>query len=76
MNASSTPAPLGSATPSSVTASRRWGTRGACYKAEKQNVPLLDPTFSVQKSVTLLHTAFEAKEVRANAAGDAKPAAA
>ncbi|MQA11729.1 MAG: AAA family ATPase, partial [Pseudonocardiaceae bacterium] len=33
-------------------------------------VAFLDATFSVQKSVTVLHTAFEAQEVQARTAGD------
>ena len=35
-----------------------------------------DLTFNVQKSVTLVHTAFEAKEVAARRAGDEESAAA
>jgi hypothetical protein len=34
-------------------------------KAARKNVAFLDATFSVQKSVTVLHTAFEAQEVQA-----------
>jgi conjugative relaxase-like TrwC/TraI family protein len=36
----------------------------------RSNVAFLDATFSVQKSVTVLHTAFEAQEVAARQAGD------
>jgi conjugative relaxase-like TrwC/TraI family protein len=42
----------------------------------RHNVAFLDLTFSVQKSVTLLHTAFEAQEVAARNAGDETTAAA
>jgi hypothetical protein len=36
----------------------------------RRNVAFLDATFSVQKSVTVLHAAFEAQEVAARKAGD------
>ncbi len=39
-------------------------------KKARQNVAFYDATFSVQKSVTVLHTAFEAQEVAARNAGD------
>jgi hypothetical protein len=45
-------------------------------KAARHNVAFLDMTFSVQKSVTLIHTAFEAEEVKARATGDDEAAAA
>src|SRR5690606_40126970 len=45
-------------------------------KRARRNVAFLDATFSVQKSVTVLHTAFEAQEVRARNAGDEEAAAA
>ncbi len=45
-------------------------------KRARRNVSFLDATFSVQKSVTVLHTAFEAQEVAAQQAGDAAAAAA
>ena len=45
-------------------------------KAARHNVAFFDVTFSVQKSVTLLHTAFEAQEVAARSAGDEETAAA
>ncbi|PRX47744.1 conjugative relaxase-like TrwC/TraI family protein [Prauserella shujinwangii] len=45
-------------------------------KRAQRNVAFLDATFSVQKSVTVLHTAFEAQEVRARTAGDETTAAA
>ena len=44
-------------------------------KAARHNVAFFDVTFSVQKSVTLLHTAFEAQEVAARTAGDEETAA-
>ncbi len=50
-------------------AERRDGLRVEAGKAARQNVAFLDLTFSVQKSVTLLHTAFEAEEVAAREAG-------
>src|SRR5215210_157166 len=37
-------------------------------KSLRKNVAFLDATFSVQKSVTVLHTAFEAQEVQAASA--------
>src|SRR5690606_31752538 len=45
-------------------------------KAARSAVAFLDVTFSVQKSVTVLHTAFEAQEVAARRAGDEERAAA
>jgi hypothetical protein len=39
-------------------------------KSTRSAVAFLDVTFSVQKSVTVLHTAFEAQEVAARRAGD------
>ena len=36
----------------------------------RKNVAFLDATFSVQKSITVLHTAFEAQEVAARTTGD------
>ncbi|GLZ49765.1 hypothetical protein Acsp06_59500 [Actinomycetospora sp. NBRC 106375] len=52
-----------------ASAERRDELRVEASKAVRQNVAFLDLTFSVQKSVTLLHTAFEAEEVKAGAAG-------
>ncbi|GAA4895125.1 MobF family relaxase [Actinomycetospora straminea] len=52
-----------------ASAERRDELRVEASKAVRQNVAFLDLTFSVQKSVTLLHTAFEAEEVKARAAG-------
>ena len=43
-------------------------------KNARQNVAFFDLTFSVQKSVTLLHTAFEAQEVAARRAGNGETA--
>ncbi len=45
-------------------------------KRARRNVSFLDATFSVQKSVTVLHTAFEAQQVAAQRAGDEPSAAA
>ncbi|ODU04277.1 MAG: TrwC relaxase [Pseudonocardia sp. SCN 72-86] len=55
---------------------RRVELRTEAGKAARRNVAFLDVTFSVQKSVTLLHTAFEAEQVKARAAGDESTAAA
>ncbi|GAA4536657.1 MobF family relaxase [Pseudonocardia xishanensis] len=49
---------------------RRVELRTEAGKAARRNVAFLDVTFSVQKSVTLLHTAFEAEQVKGRAAGD------
>nr|WP_222131755.1 MobF family relaxase [Pseudonocardia sp. C8] len=57
-------------------AERRAELRTEAGKAARHNVAFLDATFSVQKSVTLLHTAFEAREVTARNAGDEQAAAA
>ncbi|GAA4978200.1 MobF family relaxase [Pseudonocardia tropica] len=57
-------------------AERRAELRTEAGKAARHNVAFLDATFSVQKSVTLLHTAFEAREVAARQAGDEATAAA
>jgi len=50
-------------------AERREQLRVQASKAERRNVAFHDATFSVQKSVTVLHTAFEAQEVAARGAG-------
>ena len=55
---------------------RRAELRLDAGKRARRNVAFLDATFSVQKSVTVLHTAFEAQEVRARNAGDEEAAAA
>ena len=52
-----------------ATPERRAELRLEAGKAARQNVAFLDVTFSVQKSVTVLHTAFEAQEVKARAGG-------
>ena len=39
-------------------------------KKARKNVSFLDATFSVQKSITVLHTAFEAQEVQARSAAE------
>jgi conjugative relaxase-like TrwC/TraI family protein len=54
---------------------RRAELRVEAGKNARRNVAFLDVTFSVQKSVTLLHTAFEAEEVKARTAGDETAAA-
>jgi conjugative relaxase-like TrwC/TraI family protein len=59
-----------------ASAERRAELRTEAGKAARHNVAFLDATFSVQKSVTLLHTAFEAREVAARQAGDEATAAA
>ncbi|MEU7811838.1 MobF family relaxase [Pseudonocardia sp. NPDC049154] len=53
---------------------RRAELRIEAGKQVRQNVAFLDVTFSVQKSVTLLHTAFEAEEQKARTAGDVQTA--
>ena len=47
---------------------RRAELRLEAGKKARKNVAFLDATFSVQKSVTVLHTAFEAQEVQAASA--------
>ncbi|WP_337830849.1 MobF family relaxase [Pseudonocardia sp. TMWB2A] len=59
-----------------ASAERRAELRTEAGKSARHNVAFLDVTFSVQKSVTLLHTAFEAREVAARKAGDEQTAAA
>ena len=46
-------------------AERREQLRLDASKKARKNVAFLDVTFSVQKSVTILHAAFEAQEVKA-----------
>ncbi|MGH8879288.1 MAG: MobF family relaxase, partial [Stackebrandtia sp.] len=53
---------------------RREAMRIEAGQKARSNVAFLDATFSVQKSVTVLHTAFEAQEVSARGAGDATAA--
>ncbi|MFF4598126.1 MobF family relaxase [Amycolatopsis sp. NPDC001319] len=48
-----------------ATAERRTELRLEAGKAARKNVAFLDATFSVQKSVTVLHTSFEAQQVQA-----------
>jgi conjugative relaxase-like TrwC/TraI family protein len=50
-------------------AERREELRIEASKAERKNVAFFDATFSAQKSVTVLHTAFESQEVAARNAG-------
>jgi hypothetical protein len=53
-----------------ASAERRAELRVQVGKAARHNVAFYDVTFNVQKSVTLAHTAFEAKEIAARRAGD------
>jgi conjugative relaxase-like TrwC/TraI family protein len=55
---------------------RRADLRLEAGKLARRNVAFLDVTFSVPKSITVLHTAFEAQEVKARAAGEEETAAA
>jgi conjugative relaxase-like TrwC/TraI family protein len=55
-------------------AERREQLRLDASKRARKNVAFLDVTFSVQKSVTILHAAFEAQEVKARNAGDEEAA--
>jgi len=48
-------------------AERRAKLRMEAGRRARKNVAFLDATFSVQKSITVLHAAFEAQEVRARA---------
>src|SRR5690242_15568814 len=58
-----------------ATPERRTELRTEAGQAARHNVAFFDVTFNVQKSVTLLHTAFEAQEVAARQAGDEQTAA-
>src|SRR5689334_2898770 len=57
-----------------ATPERRAELRTEAGKAARHNVAFFDVTFNVQKSITLLHTAFEAQEVAARQAGDEQTA--
>jgi conjugative relaxase-like TrwC/TraI family protein len=57
-------------------AERREQLRLQASKDERRNVAFYDVTFSVQKSITVLHAAFEHQEVQARRAGDDEVAAA
>lgn len=59
-----------------ASAERRAELRTEAGKAARHNVAFHDATFSVQKSITLVHTAFEAEEVKARNAGDEESSAA
>ncbi|MPZ67342.1 MAG: relaxase domain-containing protein [Pseudonocardiaceae bacterium] len=59
-----------------ASAERRAELRLDAGKRARKNVAFLDVTFSVQKSVTVLHAAFEAQEVAARKAGNHEAAAA
>jgi|RhiMetdeSRZDD1v2_1073273.scaffolds.fasta_scaffold14421_7 hypothetical protein len=51
-------------------AERRAELRAEAGKKARKNVTFLDVMFSVQKSVTVLHAAFESKEVKARRAAE------
>jgi len=53
---------------------RREQLRLEAGKRARKNVAFHDATFSVQKSITVLHTAFEAQEVQARTTGDERSA--
>src|SRR5687767_1763847 len=53
-----------------ATAERRAELRTLAGRNARHNVAFFDATFPVQKCVTLLHTAFEAEEVKARNAGN------
>jgi hypothetical protein len=55
-------------------AERREQLRLDASKNERKNVAFFDITFSVPKSITVLHAAFEAEEVKARAVGDLEKA--
>ena len=55
---------------------RREQLRLLASKNERKNVAFMDVTFSVPKSITVLHAAFEHQEVQARTAGDTETAAA
>ena len=57
-------------------AERREQLRLQASKNERKNVAFYDVTFSVPKSITVVHAAFEAQEVQARRDGDAEAAAA
>ncbi|MFC4950784.1 MobF family relaxase [Pseudonocardia sp. GCM10023141] len=59
-----------------ASAERRAELRTEAGKSARHNVAFYDITFNLQKSVTLVHTAFEAREVAARTAGDEETAAA
>ncbi|MGQ0842801.1 MAG: MobF family relaxase [Sporichthyaceae bacterium] len=59
-----------------ATAERRVELRLDAGRRARRNVAFLDATFSVQKSITVLHTAFEAQEVAARREGNHEEAAA
>lgn len=59
-----------------ATAERRAELRLDASKSARHNVGFLDATFNVQKSITVLHAAFEAQEVNARTADDDQATAA
>jgi conjugative relaxase-like TrwC/TraI family protein len=58
-----------------ASAERRAELRLDAGKRARKNVAFLDATFSVQKSVTVLHTAFEAQQVKAERTAEQAAAA-
>jgi conjugative relaxase-like TrwC/TraI family protein len=57
-------------------AERRVQLRALASKNERKNIAFMDLTYSVPKSITVLHAAFEHQEVQARRAGDEEAAAA
>jgi conjugative relaxase-like TrwC/TraI family protein len=57
-------------------AERRVQLRADAFKNERKNIAFMDLTYSVPKSITVLHAAFEHQEVQARRAGDEESAAA
>jgi conjugative relaxase-like TrwC/TraI family protein len=57
-------------------AERREQLRLLASKNERKNIAFMDVTFSVPKSITVLHAAFEAQEVKARRGGDLEAAGA
>ena len=55
---------------------RREQLRLQAAKNERKNIAFMDVTFSVPKSITVLHAAFEAREVNARGTGDLEAAVA
>ena len=57
-----------------ASAERREQLRLLAAKNERKNIAFMDLTFSVPKSITVLHAAFEHQEVQARKAGDLEAA--
>jgi hypothetical protein len=64
------PAPNGSVVICSGSPPSAGSQRLEASKLARRNIAFMDVTFSVQKSITVLHAAFEAEEVRAGKTGD------